>query len=276
MVGGQFVSTIGDNFYILAIYWYVLNLTHSHLDVLLIGLAQTLPVVGSLFWGVWIERWDKRWVMMVSDWTRFGVAGTLAALTIGVAHPPIIVLFVLVFVLRSLGTFFGPAASSLMPQLVPSDHLGDASGMIKAVTGVASLIGVALGGVLMTWLGPPLLFLLDAGTFLVSVASLFFVQVKAVKHPESRDREPFFQSWRMGYAVLWRSGWIRRLLIVAGLLNLVLVPLEMILPQWVHGPLRGNASMLGWLNAIFLLGYVGGGAFHSVDTASIVGIGVRA
>ncbi len=47
MILGQFVSTIGNNFYILAVYWYVLELTHSHWDVLAIGLAQTLPAVGS-------------------------------------------------------------------------------------------------------------------------------------------------------------------------------------------------------------------------------------
>ncbi len=71
-------------------------------------------------------------------------------------------------------------------------------------------------------------------------------------------REPFFQSWRSGNVMLWQSLWLRRLLVAAGLLSLVLVPLEMILPQWVHGPLHGNASTLGWLNAAFLLGYVGG------------------
>ncbi len=258
MVGGQFISTIGNNFYVLAIYWYVLKLTHSHVDVLLIGLAQTLPVVGSLVWGVWIDRWNKRTVMMVSDWARFGVAGLLAAFTLGMARPPVIILFILVLVLRSLGTFFSPAASSLMPQLIPPEKLNEASGMIHAFTGVASLVGVALGGVLMMWIGPPLLFALDAMTFIVSVVSLLFVNPTAPAAPDPDSRETFFQSWRIGFAMLWRSLWIRRLLFVAALLNLVLVPLEMILPQWVHGPLHGNASMLGWLNAVFLLGYVGG------------------
>ncbi len=258
LVGGQFISTIGDNFYVLAIYWYVLKLTHSHVDVLLIGLAQTVPVVGSLFWGVWIDRWNKRTVMIVSDWARFGVAGLLAAFTLSVARPPVVILFILVFVLRTLGTFFNPAASSLMPQLVPSDQLNDASGISKALTGGASLIGVALGGVLMMWMGPPLLFALDAGTFIVSVVTLLFVKPAEPIGTDSGARESFFESWRIGYAVLWRSLWMRRLLVVAGLLNLVLVPLEMVLPQWVHGPLHGNASALGWLNAVFLLGYVGG------------------
>lgn len=52
LMAGQFVSTIGDNFYVMAIYWYVIRLTHSPWAVLWIGVAQPLPTVASLFWGV--------------------------------------------------------------------------------------------------------------------------------------------------------------------------------------------------------------------------------
>lgn len=251
---GQFVSTIGNNFYLLAIYWYVLELTHSHWDVLATGLAQTLPAVGSLFWGVWIDRWRKLSVMMWSDFMRFVVAGTLACVTLLMAHPPMVILFLLVFALQSLGTVFGPAASSLLPSLVPTAEITSASGLSHAMTGAASLIGVSLGGILMVLIGPGLLFGLDAATFLVSIASLLLIHVRET--PQRILPESFLSSWKTGFQILWGSLWMRRLLIVAAMLNLVLVPLEMVLPQWVRGPLRGSAETLGWINATFLVGYV--------------------
>ncbi len=258
MVMGQFVSTIGDNFYVLAIYWYVLTLTHSHWDILLVGLAQTLPAIGSLFWGVWIDQWNKRHVMITSDLLRFTVAASLAAVTLGMARPSMFLVFLLVFILRSLGTFFGPAANSLMPALVPEDQLTEASGLAHAVSGSASLIGVALGGVLIALVGPPILFALDSLTFLISVGSLLGVHTTERGLTSAERALSFVRSWKVGFQMLWQSLWIRRLLLAASLFNLVLVPLEMILPQWVHGPLHGNAATLGWLNAVFLIGYVCG------------------
>ncbi|WP_053959614.1 MFS transporter [Sulfobacillus thermosulfidooxidans] len=257
LMTGQFVSSVGNNFYTLAIYWYVLTITHSRVDVLWIGLAQTLPAVGSLFWGGLIDRFDRRFLIIVSDLGRFVLGSLLFWLTSSIERPSIGILFVVVFVLKSLGTIFGPSLMAFIPTLISSDQLPSATGIFKAISGLASLVGVAMGGILMALYGPSTLFGIDALTFLVSLASLLLIRTSGPIRTTNTD-VPLWSAWKTGIRVLWRSLWIRRFVLVAMMANLVLVPLEMVLPQWVHGPLKGTPMTLGWLNTAFLVGFIVG------------------
>ncbi|PSR27911.1 MAG: hypothetical protein C7B46_19210 [Sulfobacillus benefaciens] len=257
LITGQFVSSVGNNFYTLAIYWYVLAVTHSRFDVLVIGMTQTLPAVGSLFWGGLIDRFDRRLLMIVSDGGRFGVAAFLFGVTHWVAHPSIWLLGAMVLLLKSLGTLFGPSASAFLPTMIADDQIAAATGLFKAATGVASLIGVSVGGILMAVYGPPTLFALDSLTFVVSVLSIVLIRAVGPVMASSK-RVSLRSAWKTGLRVLWGALWIRRFVVVAMMANLVLVPLEMVLPQWVQGPLRGTPTTLGWLNTAFLVGFIGG------------------
>ena len=254
---GQMLSTIGNHLFTLALLWYVLTTTGSRLDVSLAGFAQALPGVAALFTGVFVDRWRKRQTMMVADGLRTVIALALFLLVrTGPAALPPLLLFVLC--LELVGTFFRPAASALLPQLVPQDDLPAAAGLFQSSSASAQFVGLVGGGLLIGWVGVPLLFLLNGLTFVASVVGVGLVRVQEPLARRAKSAS-FLREWLEGMRAIGRSKALLRILAAALVANFALAPLDVLFPVWVRGTLHGPATDLGLLMGALLAGLVAGG-----------------
>ncbi len=164
---GQLISVIGTQLTVVAIPYQVYSMTHSTLQVGAISLAQLFPfLAGALSAGPIGDAVDKRRIMV---WTSVALTLTSAAMAVNaaVAHPSLVVLYVVSAVAAGLFGFSSTARSAAVPGMVERRHLAAAAAMTQIVFQVGVIVGPALSGLLLG-IGLPLVFGLDAASFVVA------------------------------------------------------------------------------------------------------------
>ncbi len=168
MLSAGLISLIGDWLLRTGLAFQVYVLTGSTLASGGLLLASFVPpvVLGSLA-GVFVDRWDRRKTMIVTNVLNAVVLLPLLAVR---DESAIWIVYGVVLAQSCLQQFFSPAEQSLVPVLVDSQQLVTANALNSQIRDLARLIGAALGGVLAAVGGLTLLALADAATFLIAVA----------------------------------------------------------------------------------------------------------
>ena len=143
---GQGVSVLGDRMVAVALAFAVIELGGSASEVGLVLAAGWVPFVATvLAGGVVADRTSRRGVMLAADLARMASQGTMAALVItGVGE--IWMLAVLAGVTGAGTGFFGPAATGLLPEVVPADDLQPANALRATAVSASEIAGPALAG----------------------------------------------------------------------------------------------------------------------------------
>jgi DHA3 family macrolide efflux protein-like MFS transporter len=173
---GQTISFIGDYFYWLAIPIMVERLTGSSLLVGLSVISSALPmlVLGPVA-GVFVDRWDRKRTMIVSDVLR-----SLLVLPCLFVRTPdqVWIYYVVGFLMSSVSRFFFPAQNAVLPLLVTrQDDLLAANGLMQIVQTLGLLLGPAIAGFSIALWGEQVAFLVDSATFLISAAAVITMAV---------------------------------------------------------------------------------------------------
>jgi len=174
---GQTVSSLGSGVSQLAFPLLVLALTHSPAQAGIAGALRTLSYfIFTLPGGVLIDRWNRKWVMILCD---AGRALSLASIPVALVlrHLTIVQLYLVALLEGSLYVFFDLAETASLPRVVSKEQLPAAISQNQVAFGITNLLGPPLGGVLYT-LGQAVPFLTDALSYLASVFSLLFIRTK--------------------------------------------------------------------------------------------------
>jgi MFS family permease len=164
---GQLISMLGTQLTVVAIPYQVYSTTHSSLQVGAISLAQLIPfLAGALSAGPIGDTIDRRKIMV---WTAVGMTLTSAALAVNaaVAHPSLVVLYVVSSLAAGLMGFSSTARMASVPGLVERRDLTAAFALMQIIIQVGTVVGPALSGVLLRT-GLPLVYSLDAVSFVVA------------------------------------------------------------------------------------------------------------
>jgi MFS family permease len=174
---GQVISLFGDKVNQLALGAFVFEVTGRNAFALaLTFLVATLPnLVISPIAGVFVDRWDNKQVLVVSDILR-------AALTLMV---PVAVLidvwlaYPLVFLITTVSIFFRPARIAILPRIVAEEDLLSANSAMWVGETFGEVINYPLAGLFVVFLAGslPLAFWFDAATYLASAALLAAIVV---------------------------------------------------------------------------------------------------
>lgn len=164
---GQLVSVIGTQLTVVAIPYQVYSMTHSTLQVGAISLAQLIPFLfGALSAGPIGDAVDKRRIMI---WTAAAMMLTSGAMAVNaaVAHPSLVVLYVVSSLAAGLMGFSNTARMAAVPSMVERRHFAAAAAMTQIVFQLGVIVGPALSGLLLG-IGLPLVYALDAASFVVA------------------------------------------------------------------------------------------------------------
>ncbi len=179
---GQTISQVGDGLTNLALLIVINKLTGSTAALAVMMIVMAVPqLVFGLISGVFVDRWDRKRIMILSDILR----GLLILGFILVRRPEEVwIFYVLGFFQAMVGTFFGPARSAMIPTIVERDTLLAANALSQTTQVVTGVVGSALAGILVGVFGSAWpAFTLDGLSFFISA---FFITRIAV--PPNTER----------------------------------------------------------------------------------------
>jgi len=176
---GQIISQLGDRLDQMALIALIyLRAPGSTLEIAKILSFTIIPVflIGPIA-GVYVDRWDRRRTMYISDLLR---ALLVLVIPLFLFHTKSLVpIYITVFVMFCIGRFFVPAKLSIVPELVEQKDLLMANSLVNITGMIAAILGFGISGVVVEWLGAKSGFYLDALSFLISSALIFFIAKKS-------------------------------------------------------------------------------------------------
>lgn len=248
---------------------YVLQLTGSAVATSAAVAAALAPVlVVGLVAGVYVDRWDRRKVMVAVSALQALVVLPLLAVD---AADRVWIVYAVLFAESALAQFFMPAENALLPKLVPDEQLPVANSLNALNNNIARLGGPALGGVLAAAIGLTGVVLVDAVSYAVAALLISAVRGAFKASPATgadgaaddaqtpAARPGVRRELADGLRVIRRSPMTRAILVIAFLLSIGEGIMGGLFPLFVTGPLHGGVREVGWLMSAQAIGGVLGG-----------------
>ena len=205
LFAAECVSVLGDALWPVALAFAVLDLTGSASDLGLVLLANLVPrIVFLLVGGVWADRVSPQRMMIASHIGRFVTQGAQGYLLVS-GHATIGTLVALQVARGTGSAFYRPAATGVVPRLVPLDELQSANALLWLANNASSFVGPALAGVLVATVGPGWAILGDSASFLVAAVLLATLPREELRPvPEGRSfRRDLAEGWEAVRSRTW-------------------------------------------------------------------------
>jgi len=260
---GQALSLLGSLLVQFAIIWYLTQQTHSATALAIASMMGLLPqVLLSPFIGTWVDRGNRRWIMISADAT-VALATLFLAILFVCGWVQTWQIYAVLFVRAVAGGFHQSASGASVVLLVPCEHLARIQGLNQALQGGMNILSAPLGAFLLSFLSMPAILSIDIGTALVAIAILFFIQIPQPQRTSTAGVS-FWQDFTSGfrYIIAWRG-----LVILLGLvmvINFFFSATEPLTPLLITSHFHGSAQELGWWLSAFAIGTVLGGLLLGV------------
>jgi MFS transporter, DHA3 family, macrolide efflux protein len=204
---GQLISLFGDRLHQLALVAIVAVETGSVLATGLVFFAASLPnLLLSPVAGTFVDRWDHKEVLIVSDILR----AALVLLLPLAAMANVILVYPMVFALTTISIFFRPARVAILPRIVDQRDLLTANSALWVGETFADVFGYPLAGIFVVALGTaiPLAFWVDSATYIASAILLTAIVVRRLPPATADESEQvtqpggFFGELKLGWRFL--------------------------------------------------------------------------
>ena len=245
LVLGSFLAVIAEQMVGVAVGWELYERTSDPLSLGLVGLVEIVPVLLlSLPAGHVADRHDRKWIVVVA---LAGIAACAFGLVgLSVTQGPLPAIYALLFAIGAARAFQSPAFSALSAQVIPAAHYGSSATWSSGAWQTSSILGPALGGLLVAvWLGAAGVYAV-AGALLVVVVLMFSIMRPRVV---TRSEEPIsLLSLLAGARFIWHSPVILTA-ITLDMFAVLLGGVTALLPVFARDILAVGAPGLGWLRA---------------------------
>lgn len=251
---GQFVSTTGTQIQTVALGWLVYTITGSSALLGGIALARAIPTIFlSLFGGTLADQVDRRKLLLVSQ-TILAVFSALLALGIQLGLASVFLLYVFAVLTAAASAIDMPTRQAFIPALVPRERLANALTLNVLAFNVAAVVGPAVGGLVIGYLGAAAAYWIDAASFFAVVAALILMHTRVPPAPLARrGLAALVESLHFVHRrpVLWQ-------LMLIDFFAVFLASRFGLLPVFAESVLKIGATGLGFLYASVSAGAVGG------------------
>lgn len=269
---GQAISMLGNQVFSIATIFWIKHVTGSASLIGLIGMLSTIPaVVLAGFGGAFADRYSRRNIMIYCDLINGIAVLFLSAMLIFIPDERNILLagFIIISILgATVNSFFQPAVSAAIPDIVPSDKITGANSIGQASLQLSTFLGQGLGGVLFRLLGAPVLILFNGLSYLFAAFCELFMKIpQSIPEKSNNWRE---QSLKIkhdistGFKYVWQNRGLKNLVLLFSLINFITVPVIILLPFYVEDHLKVSIDWYGFLLAAYGVGSLIGYAFAGI------------
>jgi DHA3 family macrolide efflux protein-like MFS transporter len=263
---GQALSLVGSRVGGFALTWW---LTKSSGSATILATATMVMMIPHVFLGpiagALVDRWDRRWTMIVAD-SAIAAFSALLAFLLWIDGLQIWHVYVIMFLRALGGAFHSPAMQASTSLMVPKDQLTRVGGMNQTLFGIMSVVTPPLGALLMELLPLHTIMLIDVATAAFAIGPLFFIHIpqpERITDSPTTAKPSVWQDIVGGFRYLWHWQGMFMVLVLAALINMMINPGMSLLPVLVQNHFKGGALQLGWLNSAWGIGMIAGGVVLS-------------
>lgn len=225
------------------------------LDLGFLGAARAIPVLlCSPVAGVVADTLPRRRVLLVTN-TTMSLAALALAVLATLHRLDLLWLLVISGINAAANAFDSPVRQSWMPLLVDRAYLGNAIGLNSVAFNAPAVIGPAIAGLLIVWVGVAGSFYVNAVLTLAVVVAVAMMQPSP---PSTAQREPMLAAMRGGIAFLFGHPILRWIVAAFVILAIFARPYAQLIPAYIVNVLHGDARALGWAVAAAGIGGFGG------------------
>lgn len=260
---GQALSLLGSQLVQFAIIWYLTQKTNSATTLAIASMMGLLPqVLLSPFIGTWVDRGNRRFILIVSD-SIIATATIALAILFALGMVQVWHIYLALFIRAVAGGFHQSAWGASAVLLVPKEQLARVQGFNQALNGGLTIFSAPMGAFLLSILPVQGILAIDFTTALIAVSIVFFTHIP---QPESSEKQPstFWQDFTEGfrYIIAWRGLVI--LLVLVMVINFFFSAIEPLTPILITNHFKGGVSDLGLWLSLFSLGIILGGLILGV------------
>ncbi|AZS39081.1 MULTISPECIES: MFS transporter [Microbacterium] len=224
---GRTTSTFGSSFGILALTFGVLHFGGGAIDLGLVLAAPALPaVVFILLGGVLADRFERRTIVVLAD-LMMALTQALTCLMFAVGWYNVWALVVIQLIRGTASAFFLPAATGILPTIVPKEHLREANALLEVAQNVVSVVAPGVAGVVVAIYGPAVALGVDAGTFFISACFVALVPAAVRKAGDTQTKSKNRGIWidlRVGWREFASRPWVWQMVVSFSIYQATLLP----------------------------------------------------
>lgn len=251
---GQFISLTGTWMQMVAQSWLVYRLTGSAATLGFVAFAGQVPgFLLAPFGGAVADSFSRHRILITTQTLAMLLAFVLAVLTL-TGNVAVWHVYVLAALLGIVNAFDIPARQAFVADLVSRDDLVNAIALNSSMINGARLVGPAMAGVLVATIGEGWCFFVNALSYIAVLAGMLRMRV-AKRAADTAERRSAIMRVVEGFSFVGRTGPIRALIILLGLVSLLGMPYTVLMPVFADRVLHVGAGGLG-----MLLGAAGVGA----------------
>ncbi len=234
-------------------------LSFTIIPVFLIG-----PIAGA-----YVDRWERRRTMFTCDFLRALLILIIPLFLFYIKN--LSVIYLIIFIVFSLGRFFIPAKLSIIPDIVEKKDLLLANSLVNTTGMIAAVLGFGISGVIVEWLGAKSGFYLDSLSFFISGAFIFLIVKKKGAHLTvqniSKDimeviQKSVFQDIKEGFFYFFKEKRIRFTAVIMFILWAALGSIYVVTIVFVQKTLQSATKDLGLLVMFLGMGLLAGSLIY--------------
>lgn len=257
---GQSISQIGTWMQRTGVSWMVYTMTHSAFMLGLTVFASQFPsFLFSLLGGIASDRYNRYKVLLITQ-TASMIQAVLLAVLVLTNHYTVWEILTLSVLLGIVNAFDVPARQPLIHEMVTDKaDLPNALALNSSMVNIARLVGPAISGIILVKYGAGTCFLINAASFIAVITSLLLMKLPPYIAPTVKKKVK--SELVEGLVYLKSTPSISVMMIMLGLISLLVLPYNTLLPVFAKVIFKGDAATFGYINSFIGLGAVAGSVF---------------
>lgn len=217
---------------------------------------QFLPaLLFSFHAGVLADRVDQRKFLILTQ-SSMGIVSLVLGLDVILGHAELWHVYLAAFVSGVAGAYDSPARQIFVARMVPGDYLSNAVGLNSASFNAARLIGPAVSGLAIAWVGPGWVFILNALTFAFPTAALVCMRVRELFEVPRAPRHK--GQLREGLAYVRGRTDIIVIIVVISVVSMFTLNFQVTMAAMVRSAFDMESDAYGNVSSIFAIGSLAG------------------